>query len=261
MSRGIPYEHFHPDERPFVDRAAEWIEAAAVHKAVRRTDFLDPRQAFIVESLSAREGGTAVRAFGGYEEAERKRLVLVPDFLDPELEPHGVAMLAVTSEDARIKELEHGDYLGAMLGLGVKREKIGDIHVHDWGAHVFVAEEMAPFFASHLTGVGRTAVAADVIPLERFRKATRALAEMWCTVPSLRLDCVVGEAARLSRAKAAAPIRAGRCRVNWKVEEDPSAQVKEGDVISLQGFGRFTVVAVEGMSKSGRYRLRIGKFA
>lgn len=259
--RAIPYEHFRPEERPFVDRAAEWIEDAAIRKAMRRTDFLDPRQAFIVESLAAREHGTAVWANGGYEGAERKRVIIAPDFLDPSFEPAGIALLSVTSEDARIRELAHGDYLGALLGLGVKREKIGDIHVHDWGAHVLVAEELAPFFASHLTGVGRTAVSADILPLERLEESQRNIAEMFCTVASLRLDSVVGEAARLSRAKAAAPIRAGRCRVNWKVEEDPSAPVKEGDVISLQGFGRFTILAVEGLSKSGRYRLRIGKFA
>ncbi|HZG55170.1 RNA-binding protein [Paenibacillus sp.] len=259
--RSIPYEHFHPDEKPFVDKAAEWVEDAAVRKQTKRTDFLDPRQAFIVETLANREDGASVRTDGGYEGAERRRAIVAPDFLDPAYEPIGIVVLAVTSDDERIRELDHGDYLGAMLGLGVKRDKIGDIHVHEWGSHLLVAEEMAPFFSLHLSQVGRVRVFTDILPLDRLQGASQAIEELFCTVASLRLDGVVSEATRLSRAKAAAPIQAGRCKVNWKVEEDPSRQLKEGDVISLQGFGRYKILSVDGVSKKGRIRLKIGKFA
>ncbi|MCI3921052.1 YlmH/Sll1252 family protein [Paenibacillus sp. TRM 82003] len=258
--RSIPYEHYHPDEKPFVDKAAEWIEEA-VRKQVRRTDFLDPRQAAIVESLANREDDVVVRFDGGSPEAERCRAIVAPDFLDPAYEPMGISVLAITSEDDRIRELDHGDYLGAILGLGVKREKIGDIHVHEWGAHLLVADEMAPFFSTHLSQVGRLHVFTELISTDKLSTATQRLEEMFCTVASLRLDGVVSEATRLSRAKVLPPIQAGRCKVNWKVEEDPSRQVKEGDVISFQGFGRFKIVAVEGLSKKGRIRIKIGKFA
>jgi len=257
----IPYQHFHPDEKPFVDKAAEWVEDAGERKQIKRTDFLDPRQMFIVTSLAARQDGVAIREDGGYPEAERRRAIVAPDFLDPAYEPIGVLVLSVTSDDAKIAELDHGDYLGAMLGLGVKREKIGDIHVHDWGAHILVAEEMAPFFSLHLSQVGRVHVMPELLPADKLRTASQAIEEMFCTVASLRLDGVVSEAVRVSRAKVLPPIQAGRCKVNWKVEEDPSRLVKEGDVISLQGYGRFKIVSVDGLSKKGRIRLKIGKFA
>jgi len=259
--RTIPYEHFRPEEKPFVDKVAEWLEDAAVRKQVKRTDFLDPRQAFIVESLANRQDGAEVRADGGYADAERCRAIFAPDFIDPAYEPIGISVLAITGEDERIAELDHGDYLGAMLGLGVKRDKIGDIHVHEWGSHILVAEEMAPFFTLHLSQVGRTHVFTDILPTDRLIVAKQELEEMFCTVASLRLDGVVSEATRMSRAKVLGPIQAGRCKVNWKVEEDPSRQVKEGDVVSLQGFGRFKILSVDGLSKKGRIRLRIGKFA
>jgi len=259
--RSIPYEHFHPDEKSFVDKAAEWIEDAAVRKQVKRTDFLDPRQAFIVESLANRTDDALVRTDGGYEDAERRRAIVAPDFLDPTYEEIGILVLAVTSEDDRVAELDHGDYLGAILGLGIKREKIGDIHVHEWGSHILVAEEMAPFFALHLSQVGKAHVFTELLPADKLIPAKAAFEEMFCTVASMRLDGIVSEATRLSRAKAVAPIQAGRCKVNWKAEEDPSRQLKEGDVVSLQGFGRFKILSVDGLSKSGRIRLKIGKFA
>jgi RNA-binding protein YlmH len=259
--RSIPYEHYHPDEKPYVDKTAEWLEGAAAHKQVKRTDFLDPRQVTILESLANREDGLQFRTDGGYEGAERRRVIITPDFLDPEYEPIGISVLAVTSEDPRIHELDHGDYLGAILGLGVKREKIGDIHVHEWGSHILVADEMAPFFTLHFSQVGRLHAVTELLSTDRLQPSVQKLDEQFCTVASLRLDGVVSEATRMSRAKVLPPIQAGRCKVNWKVEEDPSRAVKEGDVVSLQGFGRFKILSVDGVSKKGRIRLKIGKFA
>lgn len=255
------YEHFHPDEKPFIDKAAQWLEDTSRHKQKKRTDFLDPRQAYIVASLANRSEDVVYRLDGGYSEAERRRAVIVPDFLDAEYEDAGIRVLSVTSDDTRIAELDHGDYLGAILGLGVKRDKIGDIHVHNWGCHILVAEEMAPFFTMHLSQVGRVSVFTDVLTADKLERAEEKLDELFCTVASLRLDGVVSEVTRLSRAKVLPPIQSGRCKVNWKVEEDPSRQLKEGDVVSLQGFGRFVILAVEGLSKKGRTRLKIGKFA
>ncbi|MNG13625.1 hypothetical protein D3C84_973130 [compost metagenome] len=77
----------------------------------------------------------------------------------------------------------------------------------------------------------------------------------------MRMDGIVSDVFRLSRAKVLLPIQAGRCRVNWKLEEDPSKPLKEGDMVSMQGFGRFKVLEVEGVSKKGRIRVKIGKFA
>ncbi|WP_274363339.1 RNA-binding protein [Paenibacillus thermotolerans] len=255
------YEHFHPDEKPLVDKAAEWVLDAGKYHQIRRTDFLDPRQAFILTALANRDDYVRLRLDGGWEGAERVRAVITPEYADPQVEPIGIGVLELRSDDPKVADLEHGDYLGAILGLGVKRDKIGDIHVHDWGCHILIAEEMASFFSLHMNQAGRIRVSADIVPLERLQTAAQQMEEMFCTVASMRLDGIVSEATRLSRAKVIAPIQNGRCKVNWKVEENPSAQLKEGDVISVQGFGRFKLLAVEGLSKKGRIRLKIGKFA
>lgn len=253
------YAHFHADEHAFVDRAWEWIERAAEHHSVKRSDFLDPRQCYIVASLANRYD-VNLRFDGGYEGAERKRAIIVPDYRDPAAEDVGIAVLAVESHDAKFAELEHGDFLGAILGLGVKREKIGDIHVLGHACHCLVASEIAEFFDLHLKQVHRVQVTTQLLPLHKLQTASVRLEEIVLSVASMRLDGIVSDAVRLSRAKVLPPIKAGRCRVNWKVEEDPSAPLREGDVVSLQGFGRFKVLAVEGTTKSGRTRVRIGKY-
>lgn len=254
------YEHFSPEERPFVDRAWEWVVNAGEYHEVKRTDFLDPRQCFILESLANRHPDVAFRLDGGYEGAERCRGLVAPDYRDLRLEPMGMKVLSITSEDQKFPTLQHGDFLGAVLGLGLKREKIGDIHVREDGCHVVIAEEIASFLDMNLRQVHRVQVLTEILELDDLITAEKELEQLDLTVASLRLDGIASDVFRLSRSKVLIPIKAGRCRVNWRVEEDPSKSLKSGDVVALQGFGRFKILEMDGLTKKGRYRVKIGKF-
>jgi RNA-binding protein YlmH len=253
------YSHFHPDEHRFVDKAAEWVERAEQH-AAKLTDFLDPRQAFIVTTLVNRSPDVQVRWDGGHEEAERKRALIAPDYRNLDDEDMGITLIAVTSLDSKLQELDHGDYMGSILALGMKREKIGDIYVTEAGCHFLVATEVADYMRLHLQQVHRVHVQTEQLPLDRLQAAEVKLEELSLSVASLRLDGIASDVYHLSRAKILIPIKAGRCKVNWKPEEDPSKPLRSGDVISLQGFGRFKVLEVEGVTKKGRYRVKIGKY-
>lgn len=254
------YAHFHPDEKSFVDRAWEWVERAALRHETKRTDFLDPRQAYILHTLANRHPDAGVRLDGGYPEAERKRAIVAPDYKPLEEENIGIAVLRIASDDRKIAALDHGDYLGALLGLGIKRDKIGDLHVHEDGCDALITEDIGDFLVSHMRQAHRVDVSVAVRPAEELRVARPELQEMTLSVASMRLDGIAGDVFRLSRAKVLAPIKAGRCRVNWKSEENGAATVRAGDIVSLQGFGRFKVLDVEGVSKSGRIRVKVGKF-
>jgi len=254
------YEHFHPEEKPFVDRAMEWIERSAQLHELRRTDFLDPRQATIVTMLANRNPDISLRLDGGYPEAERCRAIIGPDYRDLDAESAGLAVLSVTAAGAAHLELDHGDYLGAILGLGLKRDRIGDIHVHESFCHIIVLDEIADYLNIHLRQVHRLNVLTDVLSLSELQKVVPKLEHMSLTVASMRLDGIASDVYRVSRAKIADPIKAGRCKVNWKTEESGSAALKEGDVVSFKGLGRFTVIEVDGVTKKGRIRVKIGKY-
>lgn len=254
------YEHFRPEERPFADKAWEWIRNAGEYHEVKRSDFLDPRQSYILETLANRHLDVVFRLDGGYEGAERRRALIAPDYRDIASEPMGMKVLSITSGDQKFISLQHGDYLGAILGLGLKRDKIGDIHVREDGCHVVVAEEITSFLHLNLHQVHRIGVMTDILELEALRTTESTLQPLDLTVASLRLDGIVSDVFRLSRSKVLVPIKAGRCRVNWKTEEDPSKSLKAGDVVALQGFGRFKVIEIDGITKKGRHRVSIGKF-
>lgn len=260
MEHDSIYTHFHPDEHRFVDKAFEWVERAVARHEMKLTDFLDPRQAFILTTIANRNQDVQVRFEGGHADAERKRALVAPDYRVLDDEDMGIHLIEVTSPDEKLRDLDHGDYMGAILGLGIKREKIGDIHVREDGCHFLVASEIADFIRLNLNQVHRAHVFTNQLPLDQLQAAKSRLEESSLSVASLRLDGIVSDVYHLSRAKVLIPIKAGRCKVNWKQEEDPSKLLKSGDVVSMQGFGRFKVLEVEGVTKKGRYRLKIGKY-
>lgn len=252
------FDHFHKDEHPFINKAWEWIEKAEHRHDVKLTDFLDPRQAYIVGTLVNRTSQVRMHLHGGCEDAERQRAIIAPDYREAGVEDFELCVLSV--EAGTEGELDHGDYMGAVLGLGLKRDKIGDIHVHEQGCHYVVAREVSDYLRLHLHQVHRIHVRTELLPIDQLKPSRTVLEEMDFTVASLRLDAIAGDVYRLSRAKTLIPIKAGRCRVNWKEEEDPSKQLKAGDVVSLKGFGRFKVMEIEGVTKKGRLRIKVGRY-
>lgn len=255
------WNHFHPDERVFAERASEWVQRVAERHEVKLTDFLDPRQVAIVQSFVNRHADVQVRFDGGYAASERRRACIAPDYMYVEAEPMGLQVLAVHSADQKWLDLEHGDFMGAILGLGIKREKIGDIHVRANGCHVVVSEDIMPFLDTHLRQVHRVPVMTEVLPIEALQPVQVDFKELSLSVASMRLDGIASDVFRLSRAKIVVPIRAGRCKVNWKAEENPSAMLQAGDVVSLKGYGRFKVLEVHGQTKSGRTRVTAGVYS
>ena len=255
------YAHFHSEEHPFIDRLIERLERVSASHEPYWSDFLDPRQQYICQSLVNRQGNLFICFEGGHEQAERKRAWIAPDYM-----VHGPAdivieLLHLYSLDERLTDLRHGDYLGALLGLGIKREKVGDLYIFEDGCHILLAAEMASFVELHLRQAGRARLQIERLPLQNLRFHAVTFQEFYITVSSLRLDGIVSDVCKMSRSKALLPIKAGRCRVNWRVEESPATLLRDGDTISLQGWGRFRLLEVQGMTKKGNIRVKVGKFS
>ncbi|WP_232698403.1 YlmH family RNA-binding protein [Brevibacillus daliensis] len=247
------YNHFRKEEYPFIERALELFGQVEDRQMMRLTDFLDPRQLFILQSLSSKAQGVIVSAFGGYEGAERVRAILHPAYIIPEEADFRLRLFEIKGNQNFVK-LEHRDLMGALLHIGLKREKFGDILMGEEECQVVLADEVVNFVLAQVTHIHRVPVSLSELPFHECKPPVKTGSEKTVTVPSPRLDAIVGEACRLSRAKALLPIRAGKCKVNFKVVDDPSQTIKEGDMISLAGFGRFEVKELTGPTRSSRMR-------
>jgi len=251
-------EHFRQEERPFVERVLDWLDGVEYQHTKKLTDFLDPRQIHIVKTLIGKVDHVKMTVSGGFLEAERSRVLLHQDYYEPELDELGLASFQITSRAPAFQKLKHKDYLGSLIGTGLKRDKFGDIHLHSDFVQLVVAREVADYLRLHLNQVHHVSVSLDPIDISELTPVVHEWKTMNITVPSSRADVVAGEVFRLSRSKILTPIRAGHLKVNWMVVDSPSFSVKEGDIVSLRGFGRFKILQEEGITKKGNIRLEVG---
>ena len=214
------------------------------------TTFLTPAEQGAVVSYVNRLPGCRMVLHGGGPDCERRVAFFLPDWLETaDFEP-GEAIAALRI-DAYYGTPGHRDYLGALLGLGVRREWVGDIRVDGQTAWVFCLPSVAEQLAG-LEQAGRVSVKAAVVPRSAVPEPERKRKTVKFTVQSPRFDAVLGESFRLSRTQAAKLIAAGAACLNYLPCLKNDAPVSEGDVISLKGYGKATVAELGGQSRKGR---------
>jgi RNA-binding protein YlmH len=248
-----------PEDREILARALDHAETALKTHRPQVTGFYDPYRCGLIARVVETYPDLAVRVDGGYPAAERSRVLIYRDYMDGVAEDAWLSFLAVQG-NFRFQNVTHRDYLGALLGLGLRREKLGDILVDENGARVVVAAEVAPYIIAELSAVGRVSVTVREITREELAPPPRKYREIKVTVQSLRLDAVAAHGFGLSRSKMAREIAAGKIYLNWRPRLDPSAAVKPGDVISARGRGRVELAETGGHTKKGRINVLLRRY-
>ncbi len=237
-------------------RVSDMKQSATAGYSCRKTAFLDEHQQAVVKSSLKKNDGYNYRFFGGYEGATRTRLVVTSDYIECEDELFEVCPVTFTYR--KQDNLTHRDFLGSLMALGIKRETVGDIVVLSGMAVVFVSDKvLAPVL--EITKIGRTGVlATGGIPTDF--AVEQAFEQLTGSVSSLRLDCIVAFACRLSREKASALIKSATVFLNHIEQLSISKNVSPGDVFSVRGYGKFVLTEEITQTKKGRYFIRINKF-
>ena len=246
-------------ERVLLAHVLDQCERSRKRNAPAHTDFLSPSEARAAEDLlhaAAVHGGYVF--FGGYERAERRMLCFLPDWQDePDAEDCVAALRARWRAD---EALTHRDLLGSLMALGVVRGKIGDILVSPGAADVLVRADAADYLLREWTGAGRVRFRAERIALDALAVPELKVREIRDTVATLRLDAVTATGFSMSRAKAAELIASGRVQLNHRETVKPDAPVREGDVVSARGLGKFELAGVGGLSKKGRTAILVRRY-
>lgn len=251
-----------PLTRQILVKVLDKVESVLRKHEVKVTDFLTPHQIKLASDMVRILEGISYFETGGYEGAERRVIVLFPDYLEPaHIEiPLGVLEARGSSQFTHVS---HRDYLGAILGLGLRREKVGDLLLHQEGnkhfCHMIVHEELQDYILYHFQKVGNVSVSLKEIPLTQIKPPEIEYREASGSVASLRLDAVIGLGFKLSRADAQAFISKELVSVNWEVIGRNYHEVASGDHISVRGKGRMEILSVEGTTRSGRLRIAYRK--
>lgn len=247
------------EDRFLLSKLWDKINAGMRRNIVASTCFLTPGELEMARFLFGQPEGLHV--FGGYEDAERKMLVYLPDYLDKS---------ALTEEDSPVVCLRatyfegdtpsHRDFLGALMGAGIGRETVGDILVSKGQCDFFVTREIAPFILDSFLGAGRTRVHMARIPLSEAAAIQPEVKEIRDTLASLRLDSVISSGFRIGRSLASQYVTSGKAAIDGLPCEKPDKEVKEGQRISVRGLGKIKLARINGMTKKDRISVVIEKY-
>lgn len=245
------------DNEYLVSHVLDKIRECGDTYSITHSSFLDLAQQSAVLSAVSKAGQRYV-FWGGFEEAERNMCFFIPDYID-DLDtyltenPDDCPMSVIRCRKPNgSPALSHRDYLGSVMGLGIKREKTGDIIVYDEGADIIIDRDIEEFMLSELKSVGRVSVDVTSVSINRLKTAEIRFQEKSGTVPSMRLDAVISEAFNMAREKSSQAIESGIVFLNGRQILKPDFKVNEGDKLVLRGTGKCIVGAVNGPTKKGR---------
>jgi len=250
--------HYRNEEHPFVEKIIDSCERVLRNHQVILTDFVDPRQKMIIENIVNSYMDLTMFFDGGYEQAERGRVLITPSYYVMNQEELGLSFFQIQGEN-KFFELTHSDTMGALLNIGLKREKFGDILINDEKKQFIVALEIADYVALELKQIGKTKIHLESISKEELNPPNANYEILTFTVSSLRLDAILSTVFHLSRSKTADWIKGKNVKVNWKMIDQVDYKLEVGDMVSLRKFGRFKYIEMEGNTKKGRILIRVGK--
>ena len=251
------------EERVLLARALDKLELAQNRGVPAHTPFLSPGEQAALADLLAAWGHPRHLFWGGYPDAERRVCAFLPDWQEEDgllSDPEG-PLAALEAKFPAGAALGHRDILGALMGLGITREKVGDILLPGPGVcQVVVLRDALPILLSQWEGAGRWKVSLEAIPLDRLAPKPAQVKTIRDTVATPRLDAVLAAGFSLSRSKAAGYISAGKVAVNHRECLKSDKLVEEGDVLTCRGLGKCVVKEVPGQSKKGRTMLVLERY-
>ena len=223
------------------------------------TDFYEPNLQHIIEREIGRYPESDCTFFGGTEYTERKMLCVHPKGDAPSQDDFPVdCVQAVLPKNASVS---HPDVLGAVLGAGIERDKVGDITVRDGLIQVFVASPLGQFICENVTSVSRWDVDMKLAGKDDIVSYEPVFTEVSVIIPSMRIDAVIHAVYRLSRSEAAAFVKGEKVFIDHEPVTKPGRDVKAGDIISVRSKGRFIVESLDGSTKKGNLKITVKRFS
>lgn len=258
------------DERLLLSLAEGRISKCKSQYTVTSTNFLDVNQQSVILSKFSREPDVKTVLYGGFDEAERNIAVFVPDFLNissfEELQnyfndnPEDNPLTLLRIKKDNFSNIGHRDYLGALMGLGIKRETIGDIVITKTGADLVCLKQMASFIKNELTSAGRATLNVEEAPFSDIENNISSAREENVSVTSMRLDNIISACFKLSRNGASEAVNSGLVFVNSVQATKCDKKVNFGDKIVFRSKGKIILKEQSGLSKKGRIFMKIDFF-
>jgi RNA-binding protein YlmH len=241
-----------PEDDALLARLLDKAEIWQRNGRTQYTRFLSERDKLCCAPVLRELGADEAFFWGGYPEADRSALIFPAEWQEKEGLLYGedspIAVIRAVWKSG--EELSHRDFLGALMGLGIEREMIGDILPKEGRCDILLLREIVPYVLQNLASAGRASLTLTVENEPEVGEAKFRLIKD--TVASLRLDAIVGSGFSLAREKAAAAIRSGKVSLDGLECLKPDKTVEAGSKVSLRGLGKIELTEAGGQSRKGR---------
>lgn len=233
-------------------RLTELYNRAYQRDYITYSEFLNPEEQSILESSYL----PCVK-FGGYPTAER----IVAAFGDnADVSDFPIELLEISPVSEKFSDnLTHRDFLGGLMNLGIKREMLGDIIVNGNTAYLFCLEQVKDYIEQNLTRVKHTTVKIKILD-ELPPCAVSEPESVELIVSSLRLDAVISAVYKLSRKNSCNLINSDKVFINSRQVKNTSCLIKQEDIVSVRGLGRFKLVGELRKTKKDRLVILIKRY-
>lgn len=266
MDRSLLNKYKKPEEKLILSKILDKISFCETRNQIQVSDFLDLAKQELIQKFLQSQKYHHYLFYGGFEEAERKVLICYPEKLRMLVEEKKIdfndwiKVIRITLPNENKGTYEHRNYLSALMKLGIKREKVGDILVEEEGADIIVDKDILKFLQNNLQELTRFQKAKiEEVELKSLRKPNIEKEQITITVSSMRLDNIVAELAKCSRSKANELLMQERVFLNYEPITKPTKEIKTGDRITIRGKGRFEVKENLGTTRKGNILLQIEK--
>ncbi|HBI91461.1 MAG TPA: RNA-binding protein [Terrisporobacter glycolicus] len=222
---------------------------------VRFSDFLNPFEVESAKAILNANDDLKYTVDGGYDESERKIVFIYPFYMDYEDINETLRFIQIEG-NFKFKSISHKDYLGSLLSLGIKREKIGDIIIHENFCQVIVTFDICDFILMNLEKVARNNVKLKEISRKEVVYNPPNYKEINFTVSSSRIDCIISGLYNISRQESAKLISNEKVQVNYEKITSCSKEIKSESLISVRGKGRSQINNIGGLTKKGKIKVQ-----
>ncbi|WP_419726764.1 RNA-binding protein [Terrisporobacter petrolearius] len=222
---------------------------------VRFSDFLNPFEVESAKAILNANDDLKYTVDGGYDESERKIVFIYPFYMDYEDINETLRFIQIEG-NFKFKSISHKDYLGSLLSLGIKREKIGDIIIHENFCQVIVTFDICDFILINLEKVARNNVKLKEISRKEVVYNPPNYKEINFTVSSSRIDCIISGLYNISRQESAKLISNEKVQVNYEKITSCSKEIKSESLISVRGKGRSQINNIGGLTKKGKIKVQ-----
>ncbi|MDM8533567.1 YlmH/Sll1252 family protein [Clostridiaceae bacterium HSG29] len=245
------------DDRDSLIKVLNIIERAVKYYSIEYTSFLSPSTYVLINDFVI-DSNFLITYFGGINSAERKIAIIRPNY-----ESIGYDEIPIMAIEIKYSEkfanISHRDVLGSLMSLGIKRETIGDIYVHEGFCHILIKKSIFEYLILNFKKIGRNPITIKEIKFNKIEYKEPNYSLINTTVGSNRLDSIISKGFNIDRNSSKKKIKMLMVKVNHKVVESAHLTLNENDLISVKGEGRIILFKINGNTKKDRLKIVIKK--